>query len=115
MLNDTSIKELGASLRGRVIEPQDAGYDDARRVYNGMINKRPRLIARCADVACKGQPGCGCTGAEICDNGADDDCNGAIDCADGACIPLPVCLCSGRPEICGSLGGFASSADCCPS
>ena len=51
MLNENSIKEFKASLRGGVIEPHDKGYDEARKVYNGMIHKRPRLIARCADVA----------------------------------------------------------------
>src|ERR1700741_744232 len=40
-----------ASLRGEVIEPQDQGYGEARALYNGMIDKRPRVIARCADVA----------------------------------------------------------------
>jgi len=38
-------------LRGPVIEPNDANYDDARKVYNAMINKKPRLIARCADAS----------------------------------------------------------------
>ena len=51
MLNENSIKELRANLRGGLIAPGDKGYDDARKVYNGMIHKRPRLIARCADVA----------------------------------------------------------------
>src|SRR6266581_8612611 len=50
-LEDESIVELKANLRGRIIEPQDADYDDARKVYNAMIDKKPRLIARCADVA----------------------------------------------------------------
>jgi FAD/FMN-containing dehydrogenase len=50
-LEATSIAELKANLRGPVIEPHDADYDDARKVYNAMINKKPRLIARCADVA----------------------------------------------------------------
>jgi FAD/FMN-containing dehydrogenase len=39
------------SLRGRLIQPGDADYDAARALYNGMIDKRPRLIARCVDVA----------------------------------------------------------------
>jgi hypothetical protein len=34
-----------------VVRPDDPDYDEARRVYNGMIDKRPRLIARCADAA----------------------------------------------------------------
>src|SRR5438477_284716 len=51
MLEAKSIAELKANLRGPVIEPHDADYDDARKVYNAMIDKKPRLIARCADVA----------------------------------------------------------------
>jgi hypothetical protein len=38
-------------FRGRLIHPTDADYDEARALYNGMIDKRPRLIARCANVA----------------------------------------------------------------
>jgi len=38
-------------FRGRLIHPNDPEYDAARAVYNGMIDKRPRLIARCANVA----------------------------------------------------------------
>src|SRR5256714_13616950 len=51
MLNENSIADFKASLRGRLIQPGDNDYDDARKVYNGMIHKKPRLIARCADVA----------------------------------------------------------------
>ncbi len=51
MLNQDSINEFKANLRGSVIEPHDKIYDDARKVYNAMISKRPRLMARCADVA----------------------------------------------------------------
>jgi FAD/FMN-containing dehydrogenase len=43
--------EFRAVFRGELIEPGDAGYDDARAVYNGMIDRHPRLIARCADTA----------------------------------------------------------------
>lgn len=35
---------------GTTIRPDDEGYDEARRVFNGMIDRRPALIARCADV-----------------------------------------------------------------
>jgi FAD/FMN-containing dehydrogenase len=51
MLNENSVKDLKANLRGTLIEPADNGYDEARKVYNGMIHKKPRLIVRCADVA----------------------------------------------------------------
>jgi FAD/FMN-containing dehydrogenase len=42
---------LRQSLRGKLIERSDAEYEEARKLYNGMIEKRPLLIARCADVA----------------------------------------------------------------
>ena len=46
-----SIDQLKSALRGELIQPSDAAYDAARKVYNGMIDKRPRLIAKCVDVA----------------------------------------------------------------
>jgi FAD/FMN-containing dehydrogenase len=42
---------LAAALRGRLITSTDPDYDDARALYNAMIDKRPALIAQCADVA----------------------------------------------------------------
>jgi FAD/FMN-containing dehydrogenase len=51
MLNKAIIGALRASLRGELIEPGDPGYETARKVYNAMIDRRPGLIARCADVA----------------------------------------------------------------
>jgi FAD/FMN-containing dehydrogenase len=51
MLKETSIKEFRATLRGGLIEPHDSGYDGARKVYNAMISKHPRMIVYCADVA----------------------------------------------------------------
>src|SRR2546423_10942555 len=50
-LDAISVSELRTTLRGRVIQPGDEGYDDARKVYNAMIDKKPRLIVRCTDVA----------------------------------------------------------------
>src|SRR3954453_22280224 len=38
-------------FRGDLVGPADPGYDDARRIYNGGIDRRPALIARCADAA----------------------------------------------------------------
>jgi FAD/FMN-containing dehydrogenase len=46
-----AVQGLAAQLRGELIQPGDAGYDDARKVYNAMHDRRPRLIVRCADVA----------------------------------------------------------------
>jgi len=43
--------QLRSQLRGVVIGPSDPGYDEARKVYNAMISRKPKLIAKCADVA----------------------------------------------------------------
>jgi FAD/FMN-containing dehydrogenase len=51
MLDKAKIEELEKTFRGRLIQPNDSDYDTARTVFNAMIDKRPRLIARCADVA----------------------------------------------------------------
>lgn len=51
MLNDTTLATLKASLRGELIQRNEPGYEEARKLYNGMIDKRPWLIARCVDVA----------------------------------------------------------------
>jgi len=48
---ESDIQALRSHLRGPLIEPHDPAYESARQLYNGMIDKRPRLIARCADVA----------------------------------------------------------------
>jgi FAD/FMN-containing dehydrogenase len=45
------LEQLRSSLRGDIVGPGDAAYDAARAVHNGMIDKRPALIARCTDVA----------------------------------------------------------------
>ncbi|HUE40943.1 MAG TPA: FAD-binding oxidoreductase [Chthoniobacterales bacterium] len=49
--NETLINQLKQELRGQIIQPGDKDYDDARKVYNAMIDKKPGLIAKCADVA----------------------------------------------------------------
>jgi hypothetical protein len=50
-MNQEAITQFKSQLRGELIEPTDARYDEARKVYNAMISRRPRLIALCADVA----------------------------------------------------------------
>ena len=51
MLGAATIANVKANLRGQAIEPQDQDYDETRALYNAMIDERPRMIARCADVA----------------------------------------------------------------
>lgn len=50
-MNSEIISKLRQGFRGEIILPSDPGYDAARKVYNGMIDKRPAVIARCLDVA----------------------------------------------------------------
>jgi hypothetical protein len=53
-VDDEGIEQFEDGLHGDLIGPEDPDYDDARAVWNGMIDKRPALIARCrgaADVA----------------------------------------------------------------
>ena len=51
MVEETAVRELRARLCGDVITPADAGYDEARRLHNGMFVRRPALIARCRGTA----------------------------------------------------------------
>ncbi|MGH3127716.1 MAG: FAD-binding oxidoreductase, partial [Gaiellaceae bacterium] len=47
---DEQINQLAADFSGRLLQPGDAGYDEARRIHNGLIDKRPALIARCRNA-----------------------------------------------------------------
>lgn len=51
MLSETTIENFKSSLRGELIQRSDERYEEARKLYNGMIDKQPLLIARCVDVA----------------------------------------------------------------
>jgi FAD/FMN-containing dehydrogenase len=51
VLEGAALQEFEARLRGQLLRPGDDGYDDARSIWNGMIDKRPALIARCTGVA----------------------------------------------------------------
>jgi FAD/FMN-containing dehydrogenase len=50
VLEESIVAGLQAQIRGELIRPGDKGYDEARKVWNGMIDKRPALIARAASV-----------------------------------------------------------------
>jgi len=50
-LAEQAVNAFSAQLRGELIQPGDVHYDEARKVYNAMIDKRPALIARCIDAA----------------------------------------------------------------
>jgi FAD/FMN-containing dehydrogenase len=51
MISPSAIEKFKVSLRGPLLQASDAGYDEARKVWNGSIDKRPALIARCTGVA----------------------------------------------------------------
>src|SRR5437868_9475249 len=51
MVNQEAVTQFRGQLRGELIQPGDPGYENARKVYNGMIDKKPRLIAKCVDAA----------------------------------------------------------------
>src|SRR5262245_24629830 len=51
MVNEAAVAEFKSKLRGELIVPGDAQYENARQVYNAMIDRHPGMIARCADVA----------------------------------------------------------------
>ena len=45
------VTELAGSFGGQLLQRADSGYEEARKVHNGLVDKRPALIARCAGVA----------------------------------------------------------------
>jgi FAD/FMN-containing dehydrogenase len=50
-MTEESTVAFEQSLRGRLVRQTDADYDEVRALYNGMIDKRPKLIAQCANAA----------------------------------------------------------------
>ncbi len=50
-MTDLSAQPTAPSFKGTVLTPGDPGYDDARRVFNGLVDRRPARIMRCTDAA----------------------------------------------------------------
>ena len=50
-MHEIDINSFRSAFHGQVFEPADAGYNEARQIWNASINKHPRLIARCSGVA----------------------------------------------------------------
>ncbi|MEU4928719.1 FAD-binding oxidoreductase [Streptomyces yokosukanensis] len=50
-IDETAVGSLREALRGSVVSPRDPGYDEARSIYNAMIDRRPAAFAQCVDVA----------------------------------------------------------------
>ena len=46
-----ALRAFGERFRGRLLGPEDDGYDEARSIWNGAIDRRPGLVARCSDAA----------------------------------------------------------------
>ena len=51
MLQEAAVEQLKKSVRGELLSPGDVGYNEARTLWNGMIDKKPSLIVRCTGVA----------------------------------------------------------------
>jgi len=51
LVGESEVEHLRRTMRGPLLQSGDAGYDQARVIFNGMFDRRPALIARCHDVA----------------------------------------------------------------
>jgi hypothetical protein len=50
-IDSSKIGDFATQIRGEIILPEDANYDDSRKVHNAMIDKHPGMIVKCVDVA----------------------------------------------------------------
>jgi FAD/FMN-containing dehydrogenase len=90
MSEDERVDELRGSLAGSVIGPADPGYDEARRCFNLLVDRRPALIARCAgpDDVAVAFDFARTTGLEVAVRGGGHNPAGHCVCDDGLVIDL---------------------------
>ena len=50
-VDNEALQAFAAQMRGPVLGPDDAAYEDARKIWNGLIDRRPALIAQCSGAA----------------------------------------------------------------
>ena len=82
--------EFVDGFRGELLKPDDEGYDEARKLFNGMIDRRPAVIARCADVAdvIEAVRCARATGLKLAVRGGGHNGAGLGSCADGLVVDL---------------------------
>ncbi|HSB14967.1 MAG TPA: FAD-binding protein, partial [Bryobacteraceae bacterium] len=51
MVPESALQQFRTSLRGQLFTPGEPGYEEARKIHNALIDRRPAVIARCAGVA----------------------------------------------------------------
>jgi FAD/FMN-containing dehydrogenase len=51
MVKEATIEDFKASLRGELIQPEDEAYDTARKIWNGMFDRKPAIILRCVGTS----------------------------------------------------------------
>jgi len=59
-IDTAALGELEGSFRGELVRPAEPSYEEHRKVWNGSIDRRPALIARCAEAAATASPVCRC-------------------------------------------------------
>jgi FAD/FMN-containing dehydrogenase len=90
-MTDTTVRpRTWPGLHGRLVWPDDPGYDDARRVFNAMVDRRPALIVRCAGTAdvVQGLAHARSTGAEVTVYGGGHGVTGSAVADDAVCLDL---------------------------
>src|SRR5215831_1068942 len=89
-LDEKAVQDFKATLRGELIRPGDSSYDNARKVWNGMIDRRPAFIVRCAGVAdvISAVTFARAQGLTVAIRGGGHNVNGFATCDDGLVIDL---------------------------